>query len=142
MLFLTKPTLTLVLGLFFSSSTFAADAAPCALKVYANSTLELHSGLEELYGLVREPGRAYATFTCINPTNLQSHQLSNATLLVKGAGDLQRPELKSWLDVNRYYLVTSFSYNSAQPLSLEFSATEVEDGSTLSFSKEYLFFDR
>lgn len=120
----------------------AADSAPCTLKVYANSTLELQSGLEELYGLVREPGRGYATFTCINPTNLQSHDLRDAELVVKRGSKEERPELRTWLDVNRYYLVTSFSYGSAEPVLLTFKANEVEEGEAVSFSKEYLFFDR
>ena len=134
--------LALALSVLSIQSSLAADGAPCKLKVYANSTLELHSGLEELYGLVREPGRGYATFTCINPTNLQSHDLSDATLVVKISGESQTPELKTWLDVNRYYLVTSFEYDSAEPISLEFSAVEVEQGERVEFAREYLFFDR
>ena len=134
----------LILSLFALSATlaFASDSAPCTLKVYANSTLELHSGLEELYGLVREPGRGYATFTCINPTNLQSHDLKDAQLLVKRAGQHEIAPLKTWLDINRYYLVTSFAYDSGEPLTLEFSAREVEQGRPVEFSREYLFFDR
>ncbi len=132
----------LVLSVFSTHSALAADGAPCTLKVYANSTLELHSGLEKLYGLVREPGRGYATFTCINPTNLQSHDLTSAELVVKRSGESETPELKTWLDVNRYYLVTSFQYNSAEPVLLEFSAEEVEQGERVEFTREYLFFDR
>lgn len=134
--------LALALSIFTAQSSLAAEGAPCVLKVYANSTLELHSGLEELYGLVREPGRGYATFTCINPTNLQSHDLSDAKLVVKRVGESETPELKTWLDVNRYYLVTSFQYDSAEPVSLEFSAVEVEQGERVEFASEYLFFDR
>ena len=134
--------LALALSVTSTHSLFAAEGAPCILKVYANSTLELHSGLEELYGLVREPGRGYATFTCINPTNLQSHDLSDAKLVVKRGGESEVPALKTWLDVNRYYLVTSFQYDSAEPVSLEFSAVEVEQGERVEFAREYLFFDR
>lgn len=136
-----KSLLGLPLGLLISV-TVVAQEAPCILKVYANSTLELHSGLEDLYGLERQAGNAYATFTCINPKTLQSHDLSSATLRVKSAGQEQQPVLKTWLDVNRYYLVTSFAYESAEPLTVDFSATEVVDGSKVEFSKEYTFFDR
>jgi len=138
-----------VINWLFTTALFAAanaaqaqDEAPCLLKVYAGTTLELHSGLEELYGLVREAGSGYATFTCINPTNLQSHELTEATLAVKQAGKVESPALKSWLDVNRYYLVTSFNYESGVPVSLEFVAKETIDGQPVSFTREYLFFDR
>lgn len=136
-----KSLLGIPLGLIVSVSVTAQEA-PCILKVYANSTLELHSGLEDLYGLERKPGNAYATFTCINPKTLQSHDLSGASLSIKSAGREQQPKLKTWLDVNRYYLVTSFDYKSAEPLLVDFSATEVVDGSQVKFSKEYTFFDR
>lgn len=131
--------LCLLLGV---SPVYAGEDAPCTLKVYANTTLELHSGLEELYGLTREAGSGYATFTCINPTNLQSHELTEATLAVKQAGKVESPALKSWLDVNRYYLVTSFNYESGVPVSLEFAAKETIEGQPVRFTREYLFFDR
>ena len=138
----TAAGLALALSVFSTQSSLAAEPAPCTLKVYASSTLELHSGLEELYGLVREPGRGYATFTCINPTNLQSHDLSGAKLVVRRGAESEVPELKTWLDVNRYYLVTSFEYDSAEPVSLEFTAVVVEQGERVEFAREYLFFDR
>lgn len=135
-------TLHIALAAMTIASEASAADAPCILKVYANSTLELHSGLEELYGLQRAPGNAYATFTCINPTNLQSHDLAEAELVVKSGAGVQTPVLKTWLDVNRYYLVTSFSYNSGEPVTLEFSANEVIDQAPVSFAKSYTFFDR
>ncbi len=125
-----------------SASVSADEKAPCTLKVYASTTLELHSGLEELYGLERKPGRGWATFTCINPVSLSSHKMSGLELQVIQRGAVQDPSLKEWYDVNRIYYVTSFDYISGEPLMLSFSARETETNAKVEYGREYRLFDR